>query len=135
MRGRHHIIKRLQITHEIRLTHWKEIVEACNNRPAGLSARAWLEENGIKVKTYYYWLRRIRREAYEQIKSDNKSGLTLSTNRNVSYADITLTGNTSSGPAMHPVAVISSGNLSIDISDNASEEFLMKLMRAMKYVG
>lgn len=69
-----------QITHEIRLAHWKEIVEACNNRPAGLSARAWLEENGIKVKTYYYWLRRIRREAYEQIKSDNKSGLTLSTN-------------------------------------------------------
>ena len=124
-----------QITHEIRLTHWKEIVEACNNRPAGLSARAWLEENGIKVKTYYYWLRRIRREAYEQIKSDNKSGLTLSTNRNVSYAEITLTGNTSSGPAMHPVAVISSGNLSIDISENASEEFLMKLMRAMKYVG
>jgi hypothetical protein len=31
--------------------------------------------------------------------------------------------------------VISSGNLSIDISENASEEFLMKLMRAMKYVG
>lgn len=124
-----------QITHEIRLTHWKEIVEACNNRPAGLSARAWLEENGIKVKTYYYWLRRIRREAYEQIKSDNQSGLTLSTNRNVSFAEITLTGNTSSGQSMHPVAVISSGNLSIDISENASEEFLIKLMRAIKYVG
>ena len=124
-----------QITHEIRLAHWKEIVEACNNRPAGLSARAWLEENGIKVKTYYYWLRRIRREAYEQIKSDNPSGLTLSTNRNVSYAEITLTGNTSPGQSMHPVAVISSGNLSIDISENASEEFLIKLMRAMKYAG
>lgn len=41
-----------QITHEIRLAHWKEIVEACNNRPASLSARAWLEENGIKVLHY-----------------------------------------------------------------------------------
>jgi hypothetical protein len=36
---------------------------------------------------------------------------------------------------MHPVAVISSGNLSMDISENASEEFLIKLMRAIKYAG
>ena len=33
------------------------------------------------------------------------------------------------------VAVLSTGNISIDISESASEEFLVKLMRAMRYAG
>ena len=79
----------------------------------------------INVNVYYYWLRRVRQAAYDQMKLE-QSGEAVTSDRRVSYAEITLTGNTSSGPAMHPVAVISSGNLSIDISENASEEFLMK---------
>ncbi|MST67200.1 IS66 family insertion sequence element accessory protein TnpB, partial [Lachnospiraceae bacterium BSM-380-WT-5A] len=35
-------------------------------RPVGMSAKQWLEENGIKEKAYYYWLRKFRREAYNQ---------------------------------------------------------------------
>lgn len=69
------------------------------------------------------------------MKLEQSGELAVTSDRRVSYAEITLTGNTSSGPAMHPVAVISSGNLSINISENVSEEFLMKLMRTMKYVA
>jgi len=124
-----------QITHEMRLKNWEHVVEECNRRPEGVTVKQWLSENGINVKVYYYWLRRVRQAAYDQMKLEQSGELAVTSDRRVSYAEITLTGNTSSGPAMHPVAVISSGNLSIDISENASEEFLMKLMRAIKYVG
>ena len=40
-----------QITHEMRLDNWKKIVEECNNRPAGMSAKKWLADKGIKEKT------------------------------------------------------------------------------------
>ena len=56
-----------KITHEIRLNNWKKIVEECNNRPNGTTVKEWLATNGIKEKTYYYWLRRVRRDAYEQM--------------------------------------------------------------------
>lgn len=56
-----------KITHEVRLNNLKKIVEECNNRPNGTTVKEWLATNGIKEKTYYYWLRRVRRAAYEQM--------------------------------------------------------------------
>ena len=59
-----------RITHQVRLTHWRSIIEQCSARPAGQSARAWLRENGISEKQYYYWQRLIRKEAFDQMAKD-----------------------------------------------------------------
>ena len=48
-------------THEIRLAHWKQIIEQCQSRPKEQTAKQWLEEHDISDKAYYYWLRKIRR--------------------------------------------------------------------------
>lgn len=124
-----------KITHEIRLNNWKHVVEECNNRPQGVTVKQWLADNEINEKVYYYWLRRVRQAAYDQMKSEQSGELTVVPNNKVSYAEITLTGNTSSRAVNAPVAVMSSGSISIDISEQASEEFLIKLMRAMKNAG
>ena len=124
-----------QITHEMRLNNWKQIVEECNRRPQGVTVKQWLSDNGINEKVYYYWLRRVRQAAYDQMKSEQTGELTVVPNNKVSYAEITLTGNTSSRTLNVPAAVISAGSISIDISEQASEEFLIRLMRAMKHVS
>lgn len=54
-------------TRQVRMAYWKSVIEQCNSRPAGQSARSWLQENGIPDKQYYYWQRIIRREAFEEI--------------------------------------------------------------------
>ena len=74
-----------KITHEIRLNNWKKIVEECNNRHNGTSVKEWRATIGIKEKTYYYWLRRIRRAAYEQIRSQALGELTLVPEKQVRY--------------------------------------------------
>ena len=53
-----------RITHQVRLANWTKIIEQCNNRPAGTTAKQWLSDNGISDKSYYYWLRKLRQEAY-----------------------------------------------------------------------
>ena len=55
-----------EIAHEVRLANWKTIVEQCNDRPQGTMVKQWLADNDINEKTYYYWLRRVRREVYSQ---------------------------------------------------------------------
>ncbi len=55
------------ITHEVRLAHWAEIVKQCQNRPEGMSANIWLKQNGIAIKNYYYWQRRVRNEGFDQV--------------------------------------------------------------------
>ena len=42
------------------------IIHACN--ASGLTRKAWCEQNGIKIKTFYYWQRQLRREAHDAHK-------------------------------------------------------------------
>ena len=51
-----------QTTHEVRLANWTRIIEQCQNRPLGQTAKQWLAENNISDKTYYYWLRPYQRD-------------------------------------------------------------------------
>ena len=124
-----------QITHEMRLKNWEHVVEECNRRPEGVTVKQWLSDNGINVKVYYYWLRRVRQAAYDQLKLSQNSELSVVPNSKVSYAEITLSGNMGTRSLNTSVAVMSIGNVSIDISEHATEEFLVKLMRAMKHAG
>ena len=59
-----------QTTHEVRLEQWTEVITQCQNRPDGQTAKEWLAENGISEKTYYYWLRKIRRKAYDGLEKE-----------------------------------------------------------------
>lgn len=56
-----------QSTHDVRRTNWLNIIEQCQQRPENMTVKQWLADNGIKEKSYYYWLRKFRKEAYEQI--------------------------------------------------------------------
>ncbi len=58
-----------QITHCVRLENWKAVIEKCQARPNGQSAKQWLADNGISDKQYYYWLRKVRSQVYEEKKT------------------------------------------------------------------
>ena len=46
-----------QSTHDVRRTNWLNIIEECQQRPENMTVKQWLADNGIKEKSYYYWLR------------------------------------------------------------------------------
>jgi transposase-like protein len=50
---------------EYRLTHWAQIVQERNK--SGTSIRAYCKEIGICENTYFYWQRRLRQAACEQL--------------------------------------------------------------------
>ncbi len=58
-----------QITHTVRDSRWKDIIRQCQNRPAGMSAKQWMAENQISEKSYYYWQRKFRKEAFGQMSN------------------------------------------------------------------
>ena len=60
-----------QCTHEVRAEYWKKIIQACGQRPAGQSAKSWMDENGISEQSYYHWQRRFRKQAYEEMKGNS----------------------------------------------------------------
>lgn len=57
-----------QLTHNVRRANWLNIINQCQERPANVTVRQWLKDNDIKEKTYYYWLRKFRKESYDQMQ-------------------------------------------------------------------
>ena len=49
-----------KVKQELRLREWSEQIE--RQQSSGMSVEQWCIENGIKPKTYYYRLRRVREQ-------------------------------------------------------------------------
>ena len=119
-----------QSTHTVRRSNWINIIQQCQARPAGTTAKQWLAENGISEKSYYYWLRKIRREVCEQeglLEATDPSG--------VSFVEIPVKTALDSAPlptvpaAITPVAVIRSGRLTLELANDVSEPLLCRLLQ------
>ena len=105
-----------QCTHEVRAEYWKKIIQACGQRPAGQSAKSWMDENGICEQSYYHWQRRFRKQAYEEMKGNRTSEET----NTYMVSD-------------KPVATIRTAMLQIDISNEISDALLTRIIREVSH--
>ena len=51
--------------HAALLQEWSSKIAEC--RSSGMSVKAWCNEKGIPIKTYYYWEKRFVTEATQQL--------------------------------------------------------------------
>ena len=100
------------VKREIAESQWAEKISTCRN--SGMSVSAWCRENGIKVKTYYYHLRKLREKVCEQIP--------------VAVASLP-------GQPQQPVSAITvhdASGLTVGISDGTSPETITAVIHALK---
>lgn len=121
-----------RITHQVRLANWTKIIEQCNNRPAGTTAKQWLSDNGISDKRYYYWLRKLRQETYANAEKDFPA---VKPSREqqpaVTFAEISLPDQQDSmTDAFRADAVIHTGTMVVGISNTISDTLLSRLLEA-----
>ena len=45
---------------QIRAERWRTLIQTCQQ--SGQTVVHWCEENSINIKTYYYWLRKLRKQ-------------------------------------------------------------------------
>ncbi len=120
-----------QCTHEVRAEYWKKIIQACGQRPAGQSAKSWIDENGICEQSYYHWQRRFRQEAYEEMKGI-ASVPAVPEKTEAAFVEIPCPASTETNTYMvsgKPVATIRTAALQIDISDEISDALLRLIIR------
>ena len=119
-----------RITHQVRLANWTKIIEQCNNRPAGTTAKQWLYDNGISDKSYYYWLRKIRQEAYASKGKELPAIQSIQEQPPaVTFAEIPLPEQqTHITDTFKADAVIHTGTMVIGISNTISDTLLSRLL-------
>ena len=123
-----------KITSDVRRQQWLDIIQACN--ASGLTKKSWCEQNGINIKSFYYWQRQLRHETYDV------QSAALSPEPEVTFAEIAVPSSpqnivdqtmTDSATSFCPDAVIRTGTLTIEVSNHASREVLSLIRSVMKY--
>lgn len=119
-----------EATRNYRLNQWTEIVREC--RSSGQTVAVWCDENNIKPRNYYYWLKQVRTaacEALPSLQTENHSIVPVSfplhqVNNQVSppYVD-------SSSPAI----IVRMDAISLEIHNTASIELIENTLRALHH--
>lgn len=123
-----------QSTHDVRAAHWKNIIQNCHQRPADQSTKRWLKENDILEQSYYYWQRKFRKEAYDQLPKSSLPSI-QSISSEISFAEIAMPEQKTrdcSSDEMTPV-VIKTATMQLEISNNISEHLLLKILQEVAH--
>lgn len=125
-----------QCAHEVRAEYWKGIIKACGQRPAGQSAKSWMDENGICEQSYYHWQRKFRQKAYEEMKRSGDAVPVVAKKTELSFVEIPYCTSAVKNEPMisgSPVAVISTSVLKIEITNDISDSLLSRIIREVSH--
>ena len=114
-------------THQIRREQWSQIINNCLT--SGQSKKTWCRENGVCEKTFYYWQRILRNEAYIEMKQLSvPAPVPQAPELPVAFVELKPTPvNSEPVSAFQPDIVIRKGQLVLEISNSASPELLSQL--------
>lgn len=123
-----------QCTHEVRAEYWKGIIKACGQRPAGQSAKCWMDENGICEQSYYYWQRKLREQAYGLIK-ESAAVPAVPEKTDITFVEVPYTQPmpTDTGKAFPCVAVIQTSCIRIEITNDISDPVLTRILKEVPH--
>lgn len=115
-------------THQIRREQWAQIVNNCLE--SGQSKKAWCRDNGICEKSFYYWQRILRNEAYIEMKQlPEQPSIPQQPELPVAFVELKPTvAGTEQTPTFRPDIVLRRGQFVLEISNTVSPELL-------KYLG
>lgn len=94
-----------------------------------------MADNGISEKSYYYYLRKFRKQAYSKM---TETSTARSSGKEISFAEVPISpkqtvnvtafSSESSVEAIRPVAVIKNADISIALTNEISEGLLSRIL-------
>ena len=115
---------------QMRYQQWGEEVKDFNSRPKDMTVREWCALHDIKPPTFYDHMRRVQDYFAGQLQSiDESNQMVISEPTFVELSPAI----TEPKPVAHGVASIICGNARIEISEDISEAFLLKLIGAISH--
>lgn len=109
---------------EFRLRQWTKIIQEC--QASNLTVTAWCNQNNIGIKSYYYWLRKIRLKACQSTELR-----TPAIKQEIAPLQLNPQPYISSD---YPAVTIHLGSASIDIAEGTSQATIEAVLRSLQSV-
>ena len=105
--------------------YWADIIHQCNQ--SGMIKNEWLKQHNISSKSFYYWQKKLRDEDF-MISNEEETPSLMTDNRFVELSSDSITPSASSKSV-----TIHKSNISIDLDESVSDEFLLRILKAMNH--
>lgn len=119
-----------EATKNYRINQWTQIIREC--RSSGQTVKVWCAEQGIDPKKYYYWLSQVRKAATQALPTTTNDSSIVPIH--LSKAELTVPVLAHTNGSNDVVATISVGNVLVQLSNQASPDFILNVMKAMQHV-
>lgn len=110
-------------SHDAKISLWIERIKHC--RASGLTVHQWCQQNGLNIKTYYYWMRKIKREAFEALQEP----AVLPATKNI-FTEISL-NDSYTGPE-NTAAILYINGFRIEIQNGAGAQTIQALLSSVQ---
>lgn len=110
---------------EFRREQWSRIIQECQN--SGQTVVSWCEQNGVNIKSYYYWLRKLRISSMEQAALP----VTVSPEKPVSFQKLKVQ---TPVPDTQAAVIIHLPAATLEIRNGASQQTVEAVLLALKTI-
>lgn len=108
---------------QVKLQYWLDVIRQC--RASGLTNQIWREQHDISLKSYYYWLSKIRKLALEELPR-KKNGIHMCTDQQstaltespAEFAELSLPDRNISRST--PAAILHIGSITVELYEGTS---------------
>lgn len=119
-----------KITHKVRREQWTNIVNEC--LASGMNKTAWCREHGISDKSFFYWQRRLREDAYVSTLEPPSLSAVKTVDApeapSIDFVQLKFPEQPAvSSVAFRPDIIIRKDSFSLEISNTASAELLSRI--------
>lgn len=119
------------VTHtkgQIRANQWSQQIADCQS--SGQTVRAWCAEHGVNIKSYYYWLRKLRLQTISNLPAEVKRELQTSENaKPVSFSKLEVQIPL---PDLQPAVIIRLPNATLEVVNGAAQQTVEAVLLALK---
>lgn len=127
-----------QTLHQANLAKWSALIN--EQQSSGLNIKQWCQENNHSLYAFYYWKRILKEEYVKSVIPDivpiTPESLSSEANPRLESRDLYNSCNHSLAevtPAASKTVSVSVGDIKIDIGDNASDDLISRIIKAVRY--
>ena len=119
---------------QVKLQYWLDVIRQC--RASGLTNQVWCEQHDISLKSYYYWIAKIRKLALEELPRKRNGSrpvmeqTVLLPDAAAEFTEVSLRGRQDFSAA--PAAVLHIGTVTVELFEDTSRELLEAIMKAVR---
>ena len=119
---------------QVKLQYWLDVIRQC--RASGLTNQVWCQQHDISLKSYYYWIAKIRKLALEELPRKNYGSRPVmeqtlpALDAAPEFTEVSFCGRQDSSAA--PAAVLHIDTVTVDLFEDTPRELLEAILKAVR---